>query len=172
MTNFTVLASHAVFFFFGWMLFHENNIERFKKGDRFFFTTGLILFIVKIAVYVSWGEAGIFGYILSATNAVFVWFLVFGHIGLFLRYFDKYSRIGRYLSDASYWIYLVHLPVVLSVQTLLIHCPLGAFVKFFVVAIITFVVTLLSYNFLVRDTFIGIFLNGRRYKKGLPGRGL
>jgi glucan biosynthesis protein C len=168
LTDFTVLASHAVFFFFGWLLFYEKNIFRFKNGDLFFCILGFCFFAAKIIVYVRWGEAGITGYVLAAINALFVWFLVFAHIGLYLRYFDKYSRIGRYLSDASYWIYLVHLPIVLVLQASLIHSSLGAYSKFFLVVIITFAITITSYNYLVRDTFIGSFLNGRRYKRGLP----
>jgi glucan biosynthesis protein C len=167
LTDFTVLASHAVFFVFGWFMFYEN-IFRFKKQDMFFCITGFCFFIAKIIVFVTWGEAGVAGYALAALNAVFVWFLLFAHVGLYLRYFGKYSRLGRYLSDASYWIYLVHLPIVLVLQTLLIHSALNAYFKFILVVAITFLITIISYNYLVRDTFIGSFLNGRRYKRGLP----
>ncbi len=167
-TDFSVLAGHAVFFFLGWILFYQKDILRFKKSDLFFCIAGFCFFIAKIVIYGKWGQNGVAGYVGAALNAFFVWCLVFAHIGLYLRYFNSYSRLGRYLSDASYWIYLVHLPIVLVLQTLLIPFALNAYLKFFLVAVITFAITITTYNFLVRDTFIGSFLNGRRYKRGLP----
>jgi glucan biosynthesis protein C len=119
-------------------------------------------------VYDKWGETYTTQYILAALHALFVWCMVFAHIGLYLRYFNTYSRLGRYLSDASYWIYLMHLPIVLVLQALLIHSGLNAYTKFVVVIAVTFLITITMYNYLVRDTFIGSFLNGKKYKRGLP----
>jgi glucans biosynthesis protein C len=168
LTNFSMLLSYAVFFVFGWLLFYQKNILRFKKGAVFFGILGLCFFVAKLMVYDKWGETYTTQYILAALHALFVWCMVFAHIGLYLRYFNTYSRLGRYLSDASYWIYLMHLPIVLVLQALLIHSGLNAYTKFVVVIAVTFLITITMYNYLVRDTFIGSFLNGKKYKRGLP----
>ncbi len=168
LTNFSVLLSYAVFFAFGWIVFYQKNILRFKKGAVFFGIFGFCFFVAKLIVYDKWGETYTTQYLLAALHAIFVWCIVFAHIGLYLKYFNNYSRLGRYLSDASYWIYLIHLPIVVVLQALLVHYALSAYVKFFIVTAVTFLITILTYNYLVRDTFIGSFLNGKRYKKGLP----
>ncbi len=168
LTNFSVLLSYAVFFVFGWLIFYQKDILRFKKGAVSFGVLGLCFFVAKLIVYDKWGETYTTQYVLAALHAIFVWCIVFAHIGLYLKYFNNYSRWGRYLSDASYWIYLVHLPIVLVLQALLIHSGLNAYAKFIVVVAVTFLLTITTYNYLVRDTFIGRFLNGKRYKKGLP----
>lgn len=74
----------------------------------------------------------------------------------------------RYLADASYWMYLVHLPVIIWTAGLLAPWSAPAGVKFVGVFIVTTAVTLLTYHGAVRSTAIGRFLNGRRYPRGLP----
>ena len=43
---------------------------------------------------------------------VAVWGWVLGLTGAALRFLSNYSATRRYIADASYWIYLAHLPVV------------------------------------------------------------
>ena len=43
---------------------------------------------------------------------VAVWGWVLGLTGAALRFLSNYSAVRRYIADASYWIYLAHLPVV------------------------------------------------------------
>lgn len=78
------------------------------------------------------------------------------------RWFDREIPWARALSDASYWIYLVHLPVVLWLQVKL--APLGwpAGIAFGICVIATIAIGLASYALLVRRTPIGTLLNGRR----------
>lgn len=78
------------------------------------------------------------------------------------RCFDRPIGWARYLSDASYWIYLMHLPVVLWLQVRLAPLAWPGLVKFAVVSLGTLAVGLLSYALLVRRTPIGALLNGRR----------
>ena len=47
---------------------------------------------------------------------VAVWGWVFGLTGAALRFLSNYSATRRYVADASYWIYLAHLPVVAAFQ--------------------------------------------------------
>ena len=66
----------------------------------------------------------------------------------------------RFLSDASYWMYLVHLPLLLVGQALLRKINLPAIVKLTILLWVAAVVLLLSYRFVVRYTWIGRLLNG------------
>jgi membrane-bound acyltransferase YfiQ involved in biofilm formation len=79
--------------------------------------------------------------------------------------FSRVSPTIRYLSDASYWMYLIHLPVVVSFQILVAPYPWHWLVKIIFILLPSFSVLLLSYQFLVRKTRIGVLLNGRRYDK-------
>jgi peptidoglycan/LPS O-acetylase OafA/YrhL len=71
----------------------------------------------------------------------------------------------RYLSDASYWVYLIHLPFAVFIPSLIVDWPLSATVKFFIVLLSTGIICFVSYHYLVRTTAIGQFLNGKKYSK-------
>ena len=68
----------------------------------------------------------------------------------------------RYISDSSYWLYIVHLPLVLLVQWLVREWTIPVFFKFGMVLIAVTVLLLLSYQCFVRYTPIGTLLNGPR----------
>jgi peptidoglycan/LPS O-acetylase OafA/YrhL len=69
------------------------------------------------------------------------------------------------MADASYWIYLVHYPIVLTLQDLLADVPLHWSIKFPAIVAVTVGFSLLTYHYLVRFTIIGRVLNGRRYTR-------
>jgi peptidoglycan/LPS O-acetylase OafA/YrhL len=93
--------------------------------------------------------------------ALSIWCWTFALLGLALRFFANESRVRRYVADASYWIYLVHLPLVAEHQVLVSQLPLSWTVKFPVVLAATLGVLFVSYQLFVRHTFIGRVLNGR-----------
>src|SRR5574337_1126338 len=82
-------------------------------------------------------------------------FLVFGAIGFFLRYFQTENRLWKYISDASYWMYLVHLSIVASLQVLFSFTTVPYLMRFWFILIIAFALTLITYQTLVRYTIIG-----------------
>jgi peptidoglycan/LPS O-acetylase OafA/YrhL len=98
--------------------------------------------------------------------AVGLWSWAFALLGLGLRFLNGPSPARRYLADASYWIYLAHLPLVMALQQLVRDWPLPWPIKFPLLLGITMVVLLLSYHWLVRPTAIGALLNGRRHPRG------
>ncbi|HUQ12539.1 MAG TPA: acyltransferase family protein [Steroidobacteraceae bacterium] len=94
------------------------------------------------------------------------WGLALGLTGAALRFLSNYSPARRYVADASYWIYLAHLPVVAALQVWVGHWPLSWAVKFPLILVASFAVLFASYHWLVRPTVIGQLLNGRRHRRG------
>src|SRR5690606_27332646 len=82
--------------------------------------------------------------------------------GMALQFLSGYSAWRRYLADASYWIYLIHLPVVILLQAVSAQIAAPWFVKFPALLFVAMAIMLLSYHLLVRYTVIGRVLNGRR----------
>ena len=104
-------------------------------------------------------------YALSYTMSI--WYWVFGIIGAAQRFCANASSRRRYLADASYWVYVIHLPVVFGLQVLVMDWPLHWTLKFGLIIAATMAVALTSYHYLVRASFIGEILNGRRYPRRL-----
>jgi glucan biosynthesis protein C len=85
----------------------------------------------------------------------------YGVLGLFLRFATKQNRIFKFVSDASYWIYLVHLPLVFFLLIFLSTLGFGALPVIVLTTISTIGIGLLTYKLLVRHTPVSLLLNGR-----------
>lgn len=95
-------------------------------------------------------------------ETAFSWAMCFGLMGLFRWVLSRESFAVRYFSDASYWAYLVHVPLVIIAQYLTIDLPVHYHFKFLLVLAGVTVVLLVSYQVAVRYSFIGKALNGPR----------
>jgi fucose 4-O-acetylase-like acetyltransferase len=152
---------YAFFYMIGWILFKSKHLlDEMKRMDWWSTALGIALF----SVYFFWKDD--FGfYDAIIIKSITVWCLIFGVTGLFIRYASNHSPVMRYISDASYWVYLVHLSFTGLLPGLIMNWSLPATVKFLIVMLTTFFVCFVSYHYLVRSTFIGQFLNGRKYSK-------
>lgn len=97
-------------------------------------------------------------------------YLAFSALCLGRRFLDSTRPALRYMSDASYWIYIVHLPLVLYLQTLLAEKPWSVWFKFALCALGTLALSTLSYALLVRHTPLGSLLNGKRQRLRVASR--
>lgn len=97
----------------------------------------------------------------AAVMALAIFASTFAALSLALRFASGRSAVRRYLADASYWIYIVHLPLVAVGQVLVVNAAWPWFAKLTVVMGGTMAVSLLTYELLVRHTFMGRWLNGR-----------
>jgi peptidoglycan/LPS O-acetylase OafA/YrhL len=86
----------------------------------------------------------------------------FGFIGMCVTVFSRANAVIRYLSDASYWTYLIHLPLVMAAQVLVLGLDAPWWARMGVVIVSVMAVCLITYELLVRHTFLGKALNGRR----------
>jgi glucans biosynthesis protein C len=100
-----------------------------------------------------------------------IWVSTFAVLGLALRFMSGFSRTWRYLADASYWLYLIHLPIVMALQVALSQLDWPGLTKFAIILLVALPPMLVSYHLLVRFTFIGVALNGRRAEKRLLPQG-
>lgn len=100
---------------------------------------------------------------LSAMYGLAMWYLVFGFMGFFQQNLHHPSPAMRYVSDSSYWLYLLHLPITFWFAMYLAPIQLGFFGKFAAYNILVVAVLMPTYHYFVRSTWIGQLLNGRRY---------
>ena len=104
----------------------------------------------------------------SAAYLVAVWCWIFGVIGMALDYLSEASPLRRYIADSSYFLYIAHLPVLALFAAWWNPLPWHWTIKYPLQIAATLAVLFVSYDYLVRSTFIGATLNGRRYARSLP----
>lgn len=83
-------------------------------------------------------------------------------VGLGLRFFSKANATVRYLADASYWIYIAHLPLVAALQASVMLLPWHWAIKYVGINIVAMALLVASYQLAVRRTWVGLWLNGKR----------
>ncbi|MDE0188642.1 MAG: acyltransferase family protein, partial [bacterium] len=105
----------------------------------------------------------------SVLQVLYAWGMCFGLMGLFRVLLPRERRGIRYLSDSAYWVYLVHLPLVVAAQMLVFDWDLFAGVKFLLICGVVTAVSLLSYQAFVRYTPIGAMLNGKKVRTARSG---
>lgn len=96
----------------------------------------------------------------TLVEAACAWLMCFGLMGLFRWVASRASFTVLYFSDASYWTYLVHLPLVIAGQLMVVGMPVHYHFKFLIVCAGVTLIVLATYQFAVRYTIIGRTLNG------------
>lgn len=175
-----VLLAYFVFFSFGWLLYKaRDQISALSASTWRNTILGLLLFPLHFLVVVriitaSEQSSSSLQTLAAASNGLMIWLLIFGITGLFLRYCDRPMPRMRYITDASYWIYLVHLPLVVWLAGALAPYSIPALAKVTIILAVSTPILLASYRFGVRGTVIGLWLNGKRIEPSprttaLPG---
>ena len=159
-----ILGFYAIYFAFGAGLFAAE--DRFLTdrtlswGWAVSLLLGVALFPIAHGLWEDRGSAAA-GTVALAQSA-YGWLMTFGILGLFRRVVATESRTMRYLSDSSYWLYLIHIPVLIPMQYAIEDWPINGWLKFAGICLVASGLLLASYQLLVRNTSIGVLLNGRR----------
>jgi glucans biosynthesis protein C len=171
-----IVFTYLIFFVSGWLLYRNADLlPTLRRVPRLPVSLVLALAAALLGFYFIWQREQ------SADSEALVWYLgsawflglsmwlfIFGFTGLFLRFFERPVPWIRYLSDSSYWLYLMHMPVLLVFQIAVAGTGWTPAVKALLVLAASVPTLLASYHFLVRSTWVGAILNGRRYPINRP----
>ncbi len=91
-----------------------------------------------------------------------MWSLVQLILGLTSAWAKRPRRWVRYVSDSAYWMYLSHLPLVVWLQVAVAEVPVSWAAKLGGVTLVTVFLCLVSYDLLVRPSWVGHILSGKR----------
>lgn len=169
--NLTALVAFGTAFSLGWILQRQRNLlDVWQRHWAFYLVIAAVMTVTCLSIV---GLAPVFSaaprdrsmQIYAACYALGTWAWTFGLIGTGLRFFGAESPVRRYLADASYWIYIVHLPVLFLLQTAVLDLPWHWSVKFPLILAAAMALLFASYHTMVRYTFIGEVLNGKRYRR-------
>lgn len=163
-----ILTYSLSFFFVGWWL-HRNTSALQDLSSRWkpFLFVGLgSLFLLLGVRWGLWQHAmqptRVEEFVGLLSEGVAAWFLSLGVFAWGLRAMARPPRWILYFAESSYWLYFIHLPLVFWVQLQIRSWPVPIAVKFLLCLGSVTAAGLLSYHFLVRNTWIGWVFNGRR----------
>ena len=160
LTSLFRLATYAPFFAVGIVMFdHKAARETFLRTP-----VALILIALPIALYAkayTHDHGALVGEAALTLEYLAIWVSVAAVLRIFHALFRTDSPITRFLSDAAYSVFLFHHIIVATLGAALLAYPLGAWVKFILVAGISLSlsalihVTLIAPNPVARRLFNG-----------------
>lgn len=177
----TLLTYFSFFFGFGWLLSGQDGLqEALKRGAWLRFAAGGLIAILAFALFYNHadftGNVGTSGVLaengqlrilgLFAVGLV-CWLMLFGIWGILARYVHRESKVLRYLADASFWIYLVHIPFLVAMQSSLAQTHIEVVLRYALAVAGTLALAIGSYALAQRARLLWASLVQRTR---LPGR--
>lgn len=166
-----IIGLYAVFFVFG-AFFYQRGIA-VRRWWSWGIALALIIFpFGLVATFTdsadSRASAQATGMLITATllKCAYAWLMIFGMMGLFRWVMSGERFWVRYMSDASYWLYVAHVPLVIAGQQLAKDLDANPHLAFAVILAGTTGILLAIYQVGVRYTPVGTMLNGRRTRRG------
>ncbi len=150
------LATYFPFFAGGIVMYRRPEVR------RVFLTVPpwLMLLALPVGVYAQSfrKELGLMAELAAPTENLMVWICIAVVLQGFYRLVSRESRAVQLLNDSSYSIYLFHHSIMVFLVFLFLPVPLGAVVKFLVVASITFTAAVMLHVVVVRRSRLLHFL--------------
>lgn len=149
----SMIMFYLIIFLLGWFAFQNQSLlTNLNKYWYLFLIIGSIGYFAHLAT----SEQLDFDYRVVYFGASLN--LSFAILGLMQKLITKPNSVVSYFSQGCYWIYIVHLPIVLLMLALLEDYDLGMGVRFSLVLTLTTLLSIASYQLLVRHKPIGRFL--------------
>lgn len=176
-----MLLYYGIFFFFGAIYFDVNDdTGKISMLWPIELVIGIALFFCGVeaatgdyTTFETLVSPDYYGLLNNFIQVSYAWVMTFGFMGLFRVLFSGESKVMRYVSDSSYWLYLMHLPLILFFQHAITEVNLPATIKLTIACTVTSGLLLLTYEYSVRYTPIGTLLNGKKVRspknKANPG---
>lgn len=122
----------------------------------------LTFIVIPLAFFSAWSSKPATHLVSCGLQACVAWGMTFTLLDLFTAHFSKPIAAVRTLADASLWMYIAHLPLVIALQLWMVNWKLWPIVKCGLVCSLTFGSLLLINHFFIRRTWVGMLLNGKK----------
>lgn len=165
--NAPALVAFTLAFWTGWLAHRlRDGLMPLARLWVHYITVALVLTVTCLAMArepdFTPGIGGDRKLVFASLYGLLVWLWSLGLIGAALRLIRGENPRVRYLADSSYWVYIVHLPLLVALEALVARWALPAEVKLVLVFAVAMAIMLFAYHWLIRASWLGAWLNGRR----------
>ena len=150
------LGQFMILFLFGYYILSEENISQKLKQYRY----------VSLAICILSGS--LYAYLYCFENLRNIWmtglYIFFGWMGIITLLgigqakLNFYNRLSLYLTQASFSVYILHMPILVVAGFFVLKLPVGVAGQFFLIVLISLVATFLIYEIVKRVPVLRFFL--------------
>lgn len=169
--NLLSMIHYFLFFLLGFIFYsNKKNISELNMQFKLYLKLGIIFALFAILPQLlfsvlKFSGSFFFSFISSFITCSASYLIVLSIWGYFKHNEFKQTKAIRYLTDSSYWIYLINMPIVAVFQLLLLTINIPVIFKFLISFSGAFIISIISYEYFVRYTFISSILSKRISRK-------
>jgi len=158
-------CAYLLFFLYGYAVYSDERIARAIRGQApAALTLGAAIWLVLQALRLtnhipSPGDGAAYG-VMTALIGSMSWLWVMAIVGLGMRHLSCGSRLVRYLTEATYPVYVLHMPVLTLVAFFAVRWDAHLVAKFLTIIVATLLFTALLYDLGVKRVVPLRFLFG------------
>lgn len=151
----SIFFTYFFFFGLGWIIYRTDTIQTMTALPLLQISAGTLLFLVSSLTRLPLIDAvpSLKPLLASIYSSLLFW----GLMAFFLKYFRDFSPWMN--------LYLIHSPIVSFIPGLMADFSAPAIIKYSITVFSTTAICMVSYKYLVRSTYVGLFLNGRIYPR-------
>jgi hypothetical protein len=159
--------TYAVFFVYGFIFSYDERFDKIinknwqLSGVLVIIFLGILFFLIsdlksfyELSVFI-W--APIISFI-SFTMLIFLF-------GLFHKKMQKKSNLSQSLNSGGLPFYILHFPVIIIIAYFITRLSYGPFTKLIMISVLSFLITIFSYYFIIKRLNVLRFLFGMKLKK-------
>ncbi|GEM_PF-6040971 len=157
-THWSMQITLLGYFILGWLTYHyQTIIDVFKRRWLMSFavalvTTPLCIWASRARLFDEHNIDVFMGIVAGTTNGIVGMCMTIALIGWFHLHLSKPTRIGDEFSKASYWVYLIHFPIVVAAGGIVSVLDLPSFIKYLLTLMFSLPIIAFSYFVLVLKT--------------------
>lgn len=168
---------YGIYFAFGWLVFlNQQLLGAIARYWKLLLLVSVLAYAFAFTFYPrelsidemlnpdSYSVEPVKRWLLTVLHAFISAYMVFVCLIVGKKFLNTRNKTFRYFAESSYWVYLIHPPLVLYIQVILMDKHWNLWVEFLISSLGALAISVLSYQVLVRYTPIGWMLNGRRKK--------
>lgn len=157
--QFWAMAAYGGYFAFGYLAGHR--LPALAQGRTLAALLGASGLACALFLAQLWPLKAQAGWLLGLASACTSVWLTLALLGWAQRALNLSTPALRYLADAAYWVYLLHLPVLFALQFAWMDLRWPWFVKLPLAVVAALGICLLSFQLLIRRGALGRYLLGR-----------
>jgi hypothetical protein len=154
-SDWSLIVFFLLFYVYGYLLYADARfIDALRRAGPVAVVLGIACWLLAQRLVVDATAAkgaGVLVYVAATmVRGLVSWCWLVALVSLALRWFTFTNRALRYLDDAFYPVYVLHMPVLSIIAYYVVRWPVGTWVKYPVIVVATLAVTLLLYDLLIR----------------------
>ena len=162
---------YLFYFIYGFIIFSDARFGRaIDKQTWYALAAGVVLLVIFVFMDETKTHIDFYSRVYKILDVFSRWFWVIAFLGLGHRFLNRTNRVLRYLTEASYPIYILHFLILALIAYYIAGLGWPVELKYLTILSLAVAATVLAYDLLVKRTNVTRFLFGMKPKRALTPR--